>query len=124
MISITRQDYIQTPYSYCFTNEPNILVGSVMLPIVFVFATQFVIVMLILRTLRRIMIDLKHDELINGPQDDADDYEDEVKVSPGLATDRVDDRQELCKNWLNSKSKDYFKLKNANITFVKKRKYL
>lgn len=63
------------------------------------------------------MIDLKHDELINGPQDDADDYEDEVKVSPGLATDRVDDRQELCKNWLNSKSKDYFKLKNANNTF-------
>lgn len=27
IVSITRQDYVQTPFSFCFTNEPNILVG-------------------------------------------------------------------------------------------------
>jgi hypothetical protein len=100
IISITKRDYVQTPFSYCFTNEPNIVIGSILVPIVLIFLVQFVLVMAIWRNLRKIVGDLKQDELINAEIEDEE--REEAKTS--VVGDKVDDREELCKNWINSKS--------------------
>lgn len=104
IISITRHDYIQTPFSYCFTNEPNILIGSVVAPMLLVCLTQFALIIMTLRTLRSILVDLKRDQNVDDEDDDADER---LKISPSIMNgggDKVDDREELCKNWINSKS--------------------
>ncbi|RNA42585.1 adhesion G -coupled receptor A3 [Brachionus plicatilis] len=84
IISITKRDYVQVPYSVCFTNEPNILIGSIILPVCFVFLVQLVLVGLIWATLRRIVKDLNMEDLESKPED--------PKIN--------EEKKELCKNWL------------------------
>ena len=87
IISITKRDYVLVPYSLCFTNEPNILIGSIILPVCFVFLIQLVLVGLIWATLKRIVKDLNMEEYDNKPED--------AKI--------YEDKKELCKNWLINK---------------------
>lgn len=87
IISITKRDYVQVPYSVCFTNEPNILIGSIILPVCFIFLIQLVLVGLIWATLRRIVKDLNMEDYETKPED--------LKLN--------EDKKELCKNWLINK---------------------
>lgn len=77
-----------------------------LLPIVLVFLVQFGLVVTILRTLRSILSDLgKDDQLLHG--------DDEPRTSVtgdnggGGGSDKMDDRAELCKNWVNAKSNSF-----------------
>lgn len=98
IISITRQDYIHSPYFYCFTNDSNVLISSLLVPLVSIFLAQFFIVVITLRSLRKIIIHLKQDELIN---EDGEEYD----TKNQNLVDKVDDREEFCQNWINSKGK-------------------
>lgn len=100
IISITRQDYIHSPYFYCFTNDSNVLISSLLVPLISIFLAQFFIVVITLRSLRKIIIHLKQDELING-----DGEENEYGTKKTNLVDNVDDREEFCQNWINSKGK-------------------
>ncbi|CAF0803966.1 unnamed protein product [Brachionus calyciflorus] len=87
IISITKRDYVEIPYSICFTNEPNILIGSLILPVCFIFLVQLVLVGLIWVTLRRIVKDLKMEDFETKLED--------PKIN--------EDKNELCKNWVINK---------------------
>lgn len=103
IVSITKRDYVLVPYSLCFTNEPNILIGSIILPVCFVFLIQLVLVGLIWATLKRIVKDLDIEELDKKPQND--------KI--------YEDKKELCKNWLINKdlnANDCIEVKTNPIT--------
>jgi hypothetical protein len=61
IVSIAKRDYLTTPFSHCFTNETNILITSVIGPVLVMLVVKFVFAGLIWFTLRKIVKDLKSD---------------------------------------------------------------
>lgn len=98
IVSITKRDYIQVPFGYCFTNEQHILIGSVFVPILILFVIKMVLVVLIWITLRRILIDLKGDK-----EDESENSDENENQKSGMTVEELNDKVELCKKWAQTK---------------------
>ena len=94
IISITKREYIQVPFGFCFTNESHILLGSLLIPIGVLFVVKVVFVVLIAVTLSKILNDLRNET------DSDDEKSDEHAMTP----DELNDKAELCEKWANNKS--------------------
>ena len=98
IVSVTKREYVQAPYAYCFTNEPHILIGSVLVPVLTMLVVQLVFVVLIGLTLRKIVGDLKEDK------EESDQSNEAENPRAGLTMDELNDKVELCKKWAQTKT--------------------
>lgn len=73
IISITKNDYIQVPFSFCFTNQLSIFLGSMVIPMLLMLLFMFVLIVVVYLTLRKIVDDLAKDK------EDSDGKESEEK---------------------------------------------
>jgi hypothetical protein len=73
IISITKNDYIQVPFSFCFTNQLSIFIGSMAIPMLLMVLFMFVLIIVVYLTLRKIVDDLAKDK------EDSDGKESEEK---------------------------------------------
>ena len=94
IISITKRDYIKVPFSFCFTNDTNILIGSMLTPLIVMFILILVFIIVITLTIRKILNDLEKDT-------EEEDKEDE-ETSVDVKMEELNDRAELCQNWANN----------------------
>nr|QVK45648.1 G protein-coupled receptor [Proales similis] len=68
IFALTRQNYIRTPYSFCFSNHPLIVYGSLLAPFLVCFLIGIGQIVAISLTLRRILSEYESD-----PEKDCDD---------------------------------------------------
>ena len=99
IVSITKRDYIQAPYGHCFTNEPHILIGSLLVPVLVLFVIKVVFVVLIWVTLRKILVDLQEDKEV-----DSEDSDENENQKASLTLEELNDKVELCKKWAQHKT--------------------
>ncbi len=91
IISIVKGNYLTVPYAVCFTNNSQILIGSLLIPVCVLFLVKAVFICLILVTLRRIVNDLKND------------VSDEL-VTKLESNDNLSDKLKLCQNWADQRT--------------------
>ncbi len=92
IVSIAKRDYLTTPFSHCFTNETNILITSVIVPVLLMLIVKFVFTCLIWFTLKKILKDLKND---------ANDTESNETASQSNI--ELKEKLEMCQNWTNNR---------------------
>jgi len=101
VVSIEKRDYLTAPFSTCFTNEKNILINTLILPVIVMFLVKLIFIVLIVLTLNRIVKDLKKDpgsaSSENNNNNGSDD--DEEKIS----NNELKTKLEMCQNWTQNK---------------------
>lgn len=93
IVSITKRDYLSVPFTACFTNETNILVGSVILPVVVMFLVKLCFICLVVFTLKRIINDLKKDNF-------TDDFSENNNTQGELKVSKL----QMCQKWTNEQN--------------------
>jgi hypothetical protein len=97
IVSITKRDYIQVPFGYCFSNEKHILIGSVFVPVLILLVVKMVFAVLIWITLKKILVDLKEDK------EESENSDDNENQKAGMTVEELNDKVELCKKWAQAK---------------------
>jgi len=91
IISITKNDYIQVPFSFCFTNQMSIFIGSMAIPMLLMLLFMFMLIIVVYLTLRKIVDDLAKDKEDSGGQESEEKSEEPKR-------DELSDEEEKKKN--------------------------
>jgi len=98
VISIEKRDYLTAPFSTCFSNEKNILINTLILPVIVMFMVKLIFIVLIAVTLNRIVKDLKKDP---GFSDNGGSSSDDENNK--MSANELKDKLEMCQNWTENK---------------------
>jgi hypothetical protein len=91
IVSIAKGSYLTVPYAVCFTNNTQILVGSLLIPVCVLLVVKAVFIGISLVTLRRIVSDLGRDVA-------------EELVTKLESSDTLSDKLKLCQNWTEQRT--------------------
>lgn len=110
VVSIVKRDFVQSPYSYCFTNNVYVLAGALLAPVLVTLLVVVVLIVLVLVVLRRIINDLKYDD----EKCDMSEKEQEEKLDTSgekINTEDPINTDDKVGMW---RDVDYYDMKNEN----------
>jgi hypothetical protein len=123
IICITQRDYINLPYNYCFTNNLNILIATLFVPISLFFILSFIFICMILAALKKILKDLDIDKKENGNEEYFEDHYNNKDLENVLSNDKQTGQMINPRDKVEAWNKNFYdQLKTGDLLEVKMNK--